>query len=285
MEVSQLDDDLLYLYNNRKSNWIPDIKYIRCSRSEWRLGPIFTEKEIRNLDRLYNRFISEASALCVATQANGSNPGLQAIVKIRMQIRNPKRMPTIPEPANFYAARELRALLELTKRGCTCTPKFLDQIWGEQGTADYVPGGYFAVFVMEKVPGHNLNHFFDLPMSERDQVRLAFSKSIREFYSLGFKHEDEGRRNLVWDSENKKCYIIDLEDAYEVEPPEKPSRFIPELDWHSWEVAGPDLVARAGRTDPMVPSDKQYIKEPDDETLERWAAEAAGKPEPPKPKW
>lgn len=80
---------------------------------------------------------------------------------------------------------ELRILKRLTELESKYTPKLLASIETTQ-TDDYpgpghypVPGGFLAIMIMEKLPGHNLSNFAELPMSERNQVRLAFAKAIR----------------------------------------------------------------------------------------------------------
>ncbi|EQL34713.1 hypothetical protein BDFG_03425 [Blastomyces dermatitidis ATCC 26199] len=107
--------------------------------------------------------------------------------------------------------------------------------------------------------------------------RLAFAKSIREFYAFRFMHNDPNRRNLMWDPENKKCYIIDLEDAYQINDDEEPTKFMSELHYREWGIAGPEINCHMYGLDPMVPHDGKCIEGPDDEMLEKMAADAAVK--------
>ncbi|KKZ59858.1 hypothetical protein EMCG_05320 [[Emmonsia] crescens] len=113
-------------------------------------------------------------------------------------------------------------------------------------------------------------------MSERDQVRLAFAKSIQEFYTFRFMHNDPDHRNLMWDPENK-IYIIDLEDAYQINDDKEPTKFMPELHYREWGIAGPETNCHMYGLDPMVPHDGKCIEDPDNEILEKMAADAAGK--------
>ncbi|EEP82855.1 predicted protein [Uncinocarpus reesii 1704] len=194
-----------------------------------------------------------------------------------LRIPTPEVRRTKSAPKSYVCDVEMANLRKLAELGCTCTPKVLDTSFYVQHEQDPVPGGFAAICVLEKLPGHDLSNFGDLPMSERDQVRLAFAKSIREFYSFGFEHRDEARRNLIWDRVNQKCYIIDLEDAYQIENPDEYKKFIPELHWRSWQIAGPGKNCSLYGWDPMVPYGQPYIKDPSDEMLEKMAIEAAGK--------
>lgn len=93
---------------------------------------------------------------------------------------------TLHPPSRGVTGRSTRSgfewfnLRELTGHGCTCTPKLLDVAFLDQSENDPVPGGFIFFIVMERLPGRNLVNFASLPMSERDQVRLAFAKSIQQ---------------------------------------------------------------------------------------------------------
>ncbi|KAK2802116.1 hypothetical protein FQN50_007480 [Emmonsiellopsis sp. PD_5] len=279
MEVQELEGDLDELYYSRSSYWVPNLKSVWTGTAEWKLGPIFTERETYDDDDIYEDLITEAAGVCVVTQVKGPQPGIQGIAKIRTQIPNDPEDPSSTKPYNGSSRSgfEWVNLRDLTERGSTCTPKLLDFVSLDQGKDDPVPGGFIFFIVMERLPGRNLVNFDTLPMSERDQVRLAFAKAIREFYSFRFVHTDPHRRNLMWDPENKKCYIIDLEDAYQINDDAKGKKFIPERDFHTWGIAGPEINTSMYGLDPMVPYDLKFIEDPDDETLEKMAKEAEGK--------
>ncbi|KAK2803492.1 hypothetical protein FQN50_006927 [Emmonsiellopsis sp. PD_5] len=279
MNTAQLTDDLRELYRNRSSFIIPDVPYFDNPRSGilWKFGPIFTERETCGDDPICDAYISEVGATCVATQIRGPNPGLQGIAKIRMQIPDDPSS-TQPQSTSARSGFELYNHEKLTELGCTCTPKLLDSAVFKQNDHCPVPNGFIHYLIMEKVPGRNLVNFGDLPMPERNQVRLAFAKSIREFYALRFNHLDPGRRNLIWDAANKKCYIIDLEDAYEINDADDPEKFCPEFHFRKWGIAGPESNTSEYGWDPMVPHDRSFQEDPGDEALEKMAAEAEGKP-------
>jgi hypothetical protein len=86
---------------------------------------------------------------------------------------------TKPCKHGVSASYEFYNLRRLSRLGCSSTPKLLDYQLASQSQNDYVPGGFIVYLLMEKVPGRNLVNFPDLPMPERDQVRLAFAKAIR----------------------------------------------------------------------------------------------------------
>ena len=80
------DEDALCQYNEmagaRDSYWIGDFtEPVRFpyTGNKWKFHKIFSECQ------LHDFYIAEASAVCVATQVEGPNPGLQGIGKIRMQ--------------------------------------------------------------------------------------------------------------------------------------------------------------------------------------------------------
>ncbi|EZG07122.1 hypothetical protein H106_03454 [Trichophyton rubrum CBS 735.88] len=277
MNVNELEGDLRELYCNRSSFEVPNYTHISTSTAEWKLGPIFSEREVWDLnDPVYDAYITEAAGVCVTTQVKGPTPGVQGIAKIRIQIPNDYNVPTPtkPQDCSFQAGMEVFNLKELTEAGSTCTPKLLDHGFYEQTRKnDPLPGGFMVFIVMERLPGRNLQNFNELPMFERDQVRLAFAKTIRRYI-----HYDPHRRNLMWDRESKKCYIIDLEDARHLDDDCPPKIFTPERDFLVWGIAGPEINTSLYGLDPMVPHDRKFIKNPSDEELEKMAQDAAGKP-------
>ncbi|EEQ30712.1 hypothetical protein McanMca71_000602 [Microsporum canis] len=281
MNVDELDGDLWELHCDRSSFEVPNYSSIRTDTAKWKLGPIFSERETYDEDdELFDDFITEVAGVCVATQVEGPTPGVQGIAKIRMQIPNDYEIPapTKPQDSSYRTATEVLNLKELTERGSTCTPKLLDLgLFEQTRKEDPLPGGFMTFIVMERLPGRNLVNFDLLPMSERDQVRLAFAKAIREFYAMGCVHDDPDRRNLMWDPENKKCYIIDLEDVRQLDSDVKRKTFTPELDFHDWAIAGPEVNTHLKGLDPMVPYGGKYIEDPGDEALEKMAKDAAGK--------
>ncbi|GAD96171.1 predicted protein [Paecilomyces variotii No. 5] len=242
----------------------------RGSEEGWKLGPILKERVLHG-DEYEGVQISEASGVCIATQIMGPKKGTKAIAKIRQQIP-----PDMDDPSelrrnvdysvykstapSIWAAREFDLLGFLTEKGSKCTPRYLGHRTLFQNADDHVPGGYFVVTLMEKLPGTNLWDWPDFDLEMRNRVRIAFGKAIREFYSYGLDHHDPRRNNLIWDEKSDRCWIIDLEDGDKIDPPRK---FVPRRDWLAWGIiAASDFQ---GPIDPMTPDD--YDECPDDETL------------------
>ncbi|PGH19045.1 hypothetical protein AJ79_00079 [Helicocarpus griseus UAMH5409] len=259
------------------------------SKTTWRPGRIFAERQFHGYDEAQEAYISEVGATCVATQVEGANVGMQEILNIQKQIPSGIENPgdvgpgdladTKPCRYDIWASYDFTNLKTLTQLGCSCTPKLLGHKLVSQGPDDYVPGGFILYLLIEKLAGRNLVDFAQLPMFERDQVRLAFAKAIytgSEFYALRHKHNDPDRRNLIWDPKGKKCYIVVLEDAYSINDDAKPAKFRPSIDWFNWNIAGPTLIAGDG-VDSMMPYDDYKLTDPDDETLLGMMKNAAGK--------
>lgn len=68
MNIEELKEDLDELYRNRSSHWVPDVTSVRTDSAEWKLSPIFTERETYGDDDIYKAFITEAAGVCVASQ-------------------------------------------------------------------------------------------------------------------------------------------------------------------------------------------------------------------------
>lgn len=74
---------------------------------------------------------------------------------------------------------EIDVLQQLTEAGCSCTPKLVDYVIVAQSQDEFVPGGYIAFILMEKLPGRNLDSFNTFSLKKRDEVRISFLKSMR----------------------------------------------------------------------------------------------------------
>ncbi|EGE80617.1 hypothetical protein BDDG_03558 [Blastomyces dermatitidis ATCC 18188] len=218
------------------------------SKILWKLGPVFTERETYGDDDIYETYMTETCGTCVATQVE-PNPGVQGIAKIRMQIPDDPGNPssTKPKHSSRRVGFEFYNHDTLTKLGCTCIPKLLDYASLIQKEKDPVPGGFLFFLVMERLPGRNLANFADCPC-------LRGTKSGWPLLSQS-----------------------DLEDAYQINDDEEPTKFMPELHYREWGIAGPEINHHMYGLDPMVPHDGKCIEGPDDEMLEKMAADAAVK--------
>ena len=62
---------------------------------------------------------------------------------------------------------EIEALQYLTAAGSSISPKFLDARIEKQDETMWVPGGYTIYTLMEKLPGRNVNDFYQWPREKR----------------------------------------------------------------------------------------------------------------------
>jgi hypothetical protein len=84
-EEEEVEQQYCEVVEARSSFWIDDLRdnqvveFRNNTETTWKAGKIFSERELRT----YN--IPEASALCVATQVEGPDPGSKAMLRIRKQ--------------------------------------------------------------------------------------------------------------------------------------------------------------------------------------------------------
>jgi hypothetical protein len=79
----------------------------------------------------------------------------------------------------FLASTEHGALVQLRRKHCLSTPKLLGYKT-KQGDDGFVPGRYICFFLMNCVPGVSLkNGFWDLELTEREDIRTAFEAAYR----------------------------------------------------------------------------------------------------------
>ncbi|KAL2004255.1 hypothetical protein VTN02DRAFT_4770 [Thermoascus thermophilus] len=232
----------------RNSHWLvfkpSEGVYFSETNTTWKLSPFLSERVLHG-DEVNSVEISEASGVCIATQIDGPLRGREAILKVRMQIP-----PWYDQPGecsrdkayyakfksnqiSHWADHEINILDELTKKGCSCTPKLLSFATQKQRDTDWVPGGYIVFILMEKLPGRDLTAFDTFSPDRRYEVRIAFGRAIRELHALGYWHQDPDKKNALWDEESKKCFILDMEDVtYEG----KRIQFVPKRDYGRWGI-------------------------------------------------
>ncbi|GAE00269.1 hypothetical protein MGYG_03140 [Paecilomyces variotii No. 5] len=132
-----------------------------------------------------------------------------------------------------------------------------------QASNEHVPGGYIAFILMEKLPGRNLENFHTFSLKKQDEVRISFLRSIRKLYALGYKHLDPGRRNIMWDNDTKRCFVVGIEDF---DYRGKNLKLIPRVVYELWELTSKhDVVIEGESDDPMIPSDYEEIPLEEDE--------------------
>ncbi|KAE8136667.1 hypothetical protein BDV38DRAFT_283881 [Aspergillus pseudotamarii] len=136
----------------------------------------------------------------------------------------------------------------------------------EEGDDDPVPNGYFVVFLLEKLPGIDLERTLSqFSLEKRNRVRIAFAKALREFYSFRLSHNDPARRNLIWGEETERCFIVDLEDVEERDHPVFSTwRFNPWRDFRYCELCLGELDPDEANYDPMVPGPHEEIEDTDE---------------------
>ncbi|EIT80542.1 hypothetical protein AO1008_07277 [Aspergillus oryzae 100-8] len=132
----------------------------------------------------YERFghTKDVSSVCVTTQVEGPSPGIKAVMKIKAQMAPWTGDTSCADylPITQEIFRELSVLEKLTEGGCSSTPRFIDFLAFEQDDDDPVPDGYFVVFLLEKLPGVNLERIFsEFSLEKRNRVRIAFAKAFR----------------------------------------------------------------------------------------------------------
>ncbi|KAJ5101161.1 hypothetical protein N7456_007213 [Penicillium angulare] len=203
---------------------------------------------------------SEARGTFVGSKVSGDGPNT-AVIKIRLQIPwygtvNDSsdiraKQATSKVPWKFQS--EIDALTLLTKAECSCTPRLYDSSKGKQSDQEWIPGGYKLCILMEMLPGSTPSQFLSTlsPFSrtERDLIRQAFKDSWFETVCCGAEHQDEGLRNIIWDPNGKKCYLVDWENW---RPPNR------KTDWSDIHYVLWNL-ARRGNSDSFDMSDWELL--------------------------
>ncbi|KAH9863893.1 hypothetical protein J1614_009825, partial [Plenodomus biglobosus] len=116
---------------------------------------------------------------------------------------------------------EITALRRLQQHKCAHAPHLLD-IASVEATEEVdeqaMPGGYAVFMLMTKVPGEVLTQqaFWNMEEDMREQIRRAFKMAMTDLWKCGIMPRDRNLNNLVWDCEERKCYIVDFEDYDEV---------------------------------------------------------------------
>ncbi|KAL8651993.1 MAG: hypothetical protein Q9210_002945 [Variospora velana] len=201
----------------------------------------------------------EEHSVYECVQVTGPQPGTVAIVKVRMEV--PEDLPPSDDPQerakhasgmrlNAFTTQEIGMLERLTAERCSVTPTLLAVKVGTQdeslfsgpgfNTPWFMPGGYIVYILMAKIPAQplDINSFWSFTKDERDEVRSAFKKALMELIRHGVMHNDSKLENLMWDKMNRKCYIIDLEDAcYDPELVARIKWFQTDYEYIRWNLA------------------------------------------------
>jgi hypothetical protein len=73
-------------------------------------------------------------------------------------------------------ANEVPALETLTKAGCSFTPTLYAWKEEKQASEMWVPGGFIAYILMEKLPGTSPLEFSSLDQKECQEIRESFKQ-------------------------------------------------------------------------------------------------------------
>ncbi|KAF2681114.1 hypothetical protein K458DRAFT_256979, partial [Lentithecium fluviatile CBS 122367] len=127
-------------------------------------------------------------------------------------------------PTTYFSddiMREIKALNHIKKMGCEHSPYSLNFC---TDTVRFgidpleMTGGYVAFILMTKVPGEQLaNDYWNRALEERDKILAAFKDALLQLPRFVYQNRIEplntARRNIVWDKDERKCYIVDFEDS------------------------------------------------------------------------
>ncbi|KAM5491880.1 hypothetical protein MaudMau93_001628 [Microsporum audouinii] len=207
-------------------NWIGNLfdNYkVKCpDGSIWRFDEKISEKSLDIQGADPNYVVAESQAVYHCHQTKGPSIGVEAIVKVRMQV--PFTYPTSSDPfvrsceacvgVAAPTATEVAALEHFTKKDCTVVPRLLHCIRSYQDIYMPVPGSYIIFLIIEKCPGVELTDFWDYDEAKRKKIRDAFRKNYTELLSCFADPADPGLRNIIYDEQENKCWFIDHEQTY-----------------------------------------------------------------------
>ncbi|KAF1955192.1 hypothetical protein CC80DRAFT_594384 [Byssothecium circinans] len=146
--------------------------------------------------------------------------------------------------ANRDTTDEIHALRLLDDGESSHTPR----LWGFLATTvkqrgnhfEEIVGGYFCFMLMSKVPGKRIEYdwYWALSKEERDEIREAFKVALLEVWDNGIEPHDTGLHNLMWDDEERKCYILDFEDCtfFNEEEGAREPKWTDD-EWKRWRLA------------------------------------------------
>ncbi|KAL1979309.1 hypothetical protein VTN96DRAFT_6229 [Rasamsonia emersonii] len=205
-----------------EDRWIgSEVTFGEPHPSRWRLNRKLAESEDCATESDVKECMMASEARGVFVCSSIDDPTQEAVVKIRMQIpyfstafksRQARARQAEPD-MRVTSQREVSALEHLTAVGCSSTPALFAWKHETQGDDDWIPGGYIDYILMEKLPGTSPGYWSGvMKREERDQLRRAFKEAWQECVACGRVHQDRGIRNLVWDREKQKCYIVDWEE-------------------------------------------------------------------------
>ncbi|KAM5437313.1 hypothetical protein McanCB21832_002022 [Microsporum canis] len=155
------------------------------NQTAWRIREKLSERATLYIDNAENT-VAEGQAVYVCQQVHGESVGMEAIMKIRLQVppeyppnRDPEALKKLASNIPSVLVKdEVGALKHFNKAGCKVTPKLIDLVPALQPSNCPVPDGYIVFIVMEKVPGVPLSDFWEYDLAKRDKIRAAFRLSM-----------------------------------------------------------------------------------------------------------
>jgi hypothetical protein len=130
------------------------------------------------------RSFASAKLLCCDAQDLTKTAFMRIYVQVPHRSTEMDNADTRGQQATTFTPRELTALLDLTQKRSSNTPKLLGYKFGTQDRSGLVPGGFIIWLVWEIVPGLRLgdsngaDSFWGLESLEREQVRSVFLKAL-----------------------------------------------------------------------------------------------------------
>jgi len=184
------------------------------------------EEDYRQLGEGTAEAASFAHALFLCQDTGNTNE--QALMRIHVQIPYAGSEFELPdqralqasEEVNWFNESELHALELSTAHRCKYLPTLLGFRKGNQAPTGLLPGGYISYLLMTNMPGirlgthvENDSIFWSLPRTERDDIRAAFKVAHRDVLTIGILPEFCGLKNLLWEKESKKIYIVGFQGS------------------------------------------------------------------------
>ncbi|KAK0821656.1 hypothetical protein LTR57_012930 [Friedmanniomyces endolithicus] len=135
-------------------------------------------------------------------------------VKIQVPPRPASDDPREPLPGpSATTAAEIAALRKFQCEDLDGVPHLIATKCSRQGTNGPFPGGYISYIVMTAMPGRNLmaSMFWSLDDAVKEEIRDAFITLLKSIWRLGIAPYDCALRNIIWDSNARRCSVVDFE--------------------------------------------------------------------------
>ncbi|KAI4912192.1 hypothetical protein J4E85_011126 [Alternaria conjuncta] len=140
---------------------------------------------------------------------------------------------------NGATANEMEALITLGANGCRHAPCLIGVAVDPLRRGLHrkaIVGGYCVFLLMTRLPGKplGLDSFCKAPRDERDLIREAFRAAWLAVVKIGVVPMDCALRNIMWDKDESRCYIIDFEDIDKVHTSEYDSLSLSDRELALW---------------------------------------------------